>query len=59
MTGTAIVGFLLVRFLLMPESEWDDEREIEQTVQFIVHGLSMLSHEITCILIQICYTRLI
>lgn len=40
MTGTSILGFLLVRFLLLPESDWDDEQEIEQTVHFIMHGLA-------------------
>lgn len=38
-TVSAIVGYLLVRLLLMPEQDWDDEAEIEQTVSFILHGI--------------------
>ncbi|MFD2413146.1 TetR/AcrR family transcriptional regulator [Paenibacillus rhizoplanae] len=38
-TISAIVGYLLVRLLLMPEQDWDDEAEIEQTVSFILHGI--------------------
>lgn len=38
-TVSAIVGYLLVRLLLMPEQDWDDEAEIEQTVNFILHGI--------------------
>lgn len=38
-TVSAIVGYLLVRLLLMPEHDWDDEAEIEQTVSFILHGI--------------------
>lgn len=38
-TVSAIVGYLLVRLLLMPDQDWDDEAEIEQTVSFILHGI--------------------
>lgn len=40
MTGTTIMGFFIVRYLLVPFSHWDDEKEIDQTVQFIMYGLS-------------------
>jgi len=36
---SAIVGFLLARLLLMPEKDWNDEEEIEMTIQFIMHGI--------------------
>ncbi|MEX2104349.1 MAG: TetR/AcrR family transcriptional regulator, partial [Bacilli bacterium] len=39
MTMTSIVGFILTRFLVIPERDWDDELEIEQTIQFMMHGL--------------------
>ncbi|WP_026581918.1 TetR/AcrR family transcriptional regulator [Bacillus sp. J33] len=40
MTFTSIFGFLITRYLLLPEADWDDEKEIELTIQFIMHGLS-------------------
>ncbi|WP_273850721.1 TetR/AcrR family transcriptional regulator [Guptibacillus spartinae] len=36
---TAILGFFLARYIMVPEREWDDENEIELTVQFILNGL--------------------
>lgn len=40
LTVSTIVGFLITRFLLLPEQQWDDEAEIEYTIQFILHGLT-------------------
>ena len=40
LTLSAVLGFLLTRFLLLPEEKWDDEVEIENTIQFILHGLT-------------------
>jgi AcrR family transcriptional regulator len=40
LTVSAVMGFLLTRFLLLPEANWDDETEIEYTIQFILHGLA-------------------
>ncbi|WP_028400269.1 TetR/AcrR family transcriptional regulator [Ectobacillus panaciterrae] len=37
---SSLAGFLLTRFLLLPEASWDDEAEIEYTIQFILHGLT-------------------
>lgn len=39
-TLSSILGFLLTRFLLLPEKKWDDEAEIEQTIRFILYGLT-------------------
>ncbi|MBW7651161.1 TetR/AcrR family transcriptional regulator [Anoxybacillus sp. ST4] len=39
LTITTIAGFLLTRFLLMPDYPWDDEREMERTIQFLMNGL--------------------
>ena len=36
---SSIFGFLLSRYNFFPDSDWDDELEIERTVQFIMHGL--------------------
>lgn len=41
LTGSAIIGFLAARYMLLPHLEWEDEREIEHTVQFILYGLSV------------------
>ncbi|MGG0154304.1 TetR/AcrR family transcriptional regulator [Bacillus mycoides] len=40
LTLSAVLGFLLTRFLLLPEEKWDDEVEIENTIQFILYGLT-------------------
>jgi len=40
MSATAIVGYILMRSLIMPENNWNDEEEIERTIQFIMHGLT-------------------
>ncbi|SFA48309.1 transcriptional regulator, TetR family [Parageobacillus thermantarcticus] len=40
MTITTIAGFLLTRFIVLPDYDWDDEAEMERTVQFLMHGLS-------------------
>ncbi|WP_425489635.1 TetR/AcrR family transcriptional regulator [Listeria portnoyi] len=37
---TNIVGFLVTRFMIMPNAEWDDNAEIEQTVSCILNGIS-------------------
>ncbi|PDY45297.1 TetR/AcrR family transcriptional regulator [Bacillus pseudomycoides] len=39
LTLSAIMGLILTRFLLLPEEKWDDEVEIENTIQFILYGL--------------------
>ncbi|MDQ0973943.1 AcrR family transcriptional regulator [Neobacillus niacini] len=39
LTITNILGFLFSRYILFPQLEWDDELEIERTIQFIMHGL--------------------
>lgn len=36
---TSILGFLVSRYILFPEFNWDDELETERTIQFIMHGL--------------------
>ncbi|TGB01433.1 TetR/AcrR family transcriptional regulator [Halobacillus salinus] len=40
MIMSPIIGFLVTRFLIAPDLPWDDEKELDQTVHFIMHGLS-------------------
>lgn len=42
---TTIIGFLLSRYLLLPDKDWDDEQEIRITIDFIMHGLSTTSRK--------------
>lgn len=37
---SSIFGYLIARYMIMPEADWDDEAEAERTVQFIMHGLA-------------------
>jgi AcrR family transcriptional regulator len=37
---TSVLGFLITRYILFPNFDWDDELETERTVQFIMHGLA-------------------
>lgn len=36
---TSVLGYLISRYILFPDLEWDDELETERTIQFILHGL--------------------
>ncbi|MBH0164825.1 TetR/AcrR family transcriptional regulator [Fictibacillus sp. 7GRE50] len=40
MTASSIIGYILPRFLLFSDKEWDDEKEIDQIVAFIMYGLT-------------------
>jgi len=37
---STLLGFVLARFLILPDRDWDDSAEIELTIDFILHGLS-------------------
>jgi AcrR family transcriptional regulator len=37
---SALFGYLIARYLILPEADWNDEVEAERTIQFIMHGLS-------------------
>lgn len=39
MTASSIIGYFIAKYLIIPESEWNDEAETERTIQFILHGL--------------------
>ncbi|KYD07819.1 TetR/AcrR family transcriptional regulator [Heyndrickxia sporothermodurans] len=45
LTVSSILGFVIGRYLMFPEAKWDDEAEIERTIQFILHGLSTYNKE--------------
>ncbi|WP_261132353.1 TetR/AcrR family transcriptional regulator [Bacillus sp. Marseille-Q3570] len=38
-TASSIIGLLFGKFILFPESEWDEEQAIEETIQMILHGV--------------------
>ncbi|MFE1245006.1 TetR/AcrR family transcriptional regulator [Fictibacillus sp. NPDC058756] len=40
MSASSIIGYILPRFLLFPNQEWDDDKEIEHIVEFVMYGLS-------------------
>jgi AcrR family transcriptional regulator len=39
-SASTVIGYLLTRYVILPENDWNDEEEIERTIQFIMHGLS-------------------
>ncbi|MNN95217.1 hypothetical protein D3C81_2139870 [compost metagenome] len=39
-TISSVIGYLLARLLLMPDKEWDDEAEINLTLDFMLHGIA-------------------
>lgn len=39
LTISTILGFMVTRFIIMPDYPWDDDKEIEYTIQFIRNGL--------------------
>lgn len=38
-TVSSVLGYLLARLVLMPDQDWNDEEEIQQTITFILHGI--------------------
>jgi len=39
LTLTSMMGFLIARFIILPDYDWDDEAEIRRTVEFLKKGL--------------------
>ncbi|WNR47033.1 TetR/AcrR family transcriptional regulator [Paenibacillus roseipurpureus] len=37
---STIFGFLIARFLLLPDREWNETEEIDRTINFILYGLA-------------------
>ncbi|MBM7585178.1 AcrR family transcriptional regulator [Bacillus pakistanensis] len=42
-TLSSIFGFLIARHLLLPEADWDNEKEIEYTIHMIMNGVKASS----------------
>lgn len=40
LTVTTILGYLFGRYILFPDADWNDEEEIELTIQFLLRGLA-------------------
>lgn len=40
LTVSVVIGYLMARYLFLPELDWDDEQDVEYTIQFIARGLS-------------------
>jgi AcrR family transcriptional regulator len=36
---SVLIGFIFARFFLLPEVNWEEEQEIEYSIDFIMHGL--------------------
>jgi hypothetical protein len=39
LVASTIFGHFIARFFIFPPSQWDDEAEVERTVQFLIKGL--------------------
>ncbi|OCA82322.1 TetR family transcriptional regulator [Bacillus sp. FJAT-27225] len=39
LTASSIIGFFIAKYLFFEEGHWDDDTEMERTIQFILHGL--------------------
>lgn len=37
---TTILGFLIARYFIMPELDWNDEADIERTIDLMMYGLA-------------------
>jgi AcrR family transcriptional regulator len=37
---SVLIGFVFARFFLLPELNWDEDQEIEYSIDFIMHGLA-------------------
>ncbi|MFS1513351.1 TetR/AcrR family transcriptional regulator [Chengkuizengella sp. SCS-71B] len=44
-TVSTIMGHLLVRYFILPDLKWDDEKEIDHTIHFIMYGISNIPKE--------------
>jgi len=39
MTASSIIGYFIAKYVIFPETDWDDESEMERTIEFILRGL--------------------
>ena len=40
LTGSTIIGYFVTRYAILPDADWDDEVEVDSTVQFLMKGLA-------------------
>lgn len=40
LTGSTIIGYFVTRYALLPNADWDDEAEVDLTIQFLMKGLA-------------------
>ncbi|MFC3884413.1 TetR/AcrR family transcriptional regulator [Bacillus songklensis] len=40
MTMTTVIGFLLARFMIMTDADWDDHKEMNATIYLLMNGLA-------------------
>jgi len=40
LTGSTLMGYFVTRYAILPNADWDDEAEINSTVQFLMKGLA-------------------
>jgi AcrR family transcriptional regulator len=40
LAAAPVIGYFFLRYFLLPDNDWDDEEEIEATIEFILHGLT-------------------
>ncbi|WLR43280.1 TetR/AcrR family transcriptional regulator [Bacillus carboniphilus] len=39
MTMTTLIGFIISRFIVLPNNDWDDDLEMEKTIHILISGL--------------------
>ncbi|NAP00729.1 TetR family transcriptional regulator [Halomonas sp. MG34] len=37
--ASSMISYLVTRFVIIPEADWDDEAEIERTIQYVMGGI--------------------
>ena len=40
LTGSTIIGYFVARHAIVQEADWDDEMELERTIEFLMKGLT-------------------
>ena len=40
MIGSIFFGYVITRVFVVPDADWDDEREIRMTIDALMHGLT-------------------
>jgi AcrR family transcriptional regulator len=40
LAASSVFGYLIMRYMVLPEKDWNDKEEIEALIEYIMHGLS-------------------